>query len=126
MSNPLDDAIRQSLSNEDRKLYDELESDMNIPELMLTSIQGRNRGIKVFAIIMSFLFTILAGYCVWRFVHTEDVRSAMNWMMAFSAAFLSIAMFKMYFWMEMNKVALMREMKRLELQLSVWTEQQKS
>jgi hypothetical protein len=33
-------------------------------------------------------------------------------------AALAVAMLKMYFWMEMNKNVMLREMKRLELQVA--------
>lgn len=126
MAKNIDEMIKAGLSAQDRQLYDELESDMNLQEMALSAFQGRNRGIKVFAFIMSFVFFLLSLYCVWGFVHTDDVRSAMGWLMGFGFCSLSVAMFKLYFWMEMHKNAVLREVKRVELQLTSLAEHYRS
>lgn len=118
MAKNIDEMIKAGLSEHDQQLFDELESDMNIQEMAVTAFQGRNRGIKVFAFILSFVFFGLAVFCVWNFSQTQDVRLALNWLMGFGFCALSVAMFKMYFWMEMHKSSVLREVKRVELQLS--------
>ena len=118
MAKNIDEMIKAGLSEHDRQLFDELESDMNLQEMALSTFQGRNRGIKIFAVLLSFVFFGLAVFCVWKFFQTQDVRLAMNWLMGSGACFLSVAMFKIYFWMEMHKSSVLREVKRVELQLS--------
>jgi hypothetical protein len=48
----------------------------------------------------------------------SDVREVVLWSVAVIFALLSVAMLKMYFFMEMNKNVLLREVKRLELQVA--------
>lgn len=117
MKSNLDDLIRRGLQQEDRELFDQLEGDMSLQDMALSAFRGRSRGLKIFAMMLSLVFFALTVFCVWRFVQTEELRSAMNWGLAAAFCFLNVAMLKLYFWMEMHKIALLREVKRVELQV---------
>ncbi|MEZ5960449.1 MAG: DUF6768 family protein [Hyphomonadaceae bacterium] len=47
-----------------------------------------------------------------------DVRETVIWTAGALWAAIAVAMLKMYFWMEMNKNVVLREVKRLELQMA--------
>ena len=47
-----------------------------------------------------------------------EVREVVAWSVGAILAMLGVAMLKMYFWMEMNKNVVLREVKRLELQIA--------
>jgi hypothetical protein len=49
---------------------------------------------------------------------TDDVRTTVLWTAAAIVSALFVAMLKMHFWMEMNKNVVLREVKRLELQVA--------
>lgn len=117
MSNEIDALIRRGLQQEDRLLFDQLTGDMSVQDMALSAFHGRSRWLKIFAMVLSLVFFGLTIFCLWRFVQTEAVRSALNWALAASFCFLNVAMLKLYFWMEMHKMAVLREIKRVELQL---------
>jgi hypothetical protein len=47
-----------------------------------------------------------------------DVREVVLWSVGAVITMLGVAMLKMYFWMEVNKNIVLREVKRLELQVA--------
>jgi hypothetical protein len=57
-------------------------------------------------------------YCVVQMLAAVEVREVVAWSVGAILAMLGVAMLKMYFWMEMNKNVVLREVKRLELQIA--------
>jgi hypothetical protein len=57
-------------------------------------------------------------YCAWNAFQCRAVRETVLWSAGASHRHARVAMLKMYFWMEMNRNAVLREVKRLELQVA--------
>jgi hypothetical protein len=58
------------------------------------------------------------GYCVWRFLAAAEARDMLIWGGAAAIAVCGVSMAKLWFWMELQRNATVREIKRLELQVS--------
>ncbi len=54
-----------------------------------------------------------------EFFHTSDPRMVTLWGMGMGVGVFFAGMLKLWFWMEMNKNAVIREVKRVELQVAV-------
>jgi hypothetical protein len=63
------------------------------------------------------LFTV-ALVLTWRFVHATDVGEMLRWGAAAGLAFAAVLLVKVWFWLEMQKAAIVREVKRVELQVA--------
>lgn len=117
MSN-LDRAIREALSKEDAEFLARFEDQSTPVGEMLDTLKGRWALMNAFAAVMTFVLFGAFLYFVWQMLSAGDVREVVLWSVAVIFALLSVAMLKMYFFMEMNKNVLLREMKRLELQVA--------
>lgn len=113
----LDQAIRQSLSEEDAAFLAQFEARDPFREAIGT-FGGPWGAMNVFAALLTFALFGGFVYCVWNAFSVTDVRSTVLWSGGALLAMLAVAMLKMYFWMEMNKNVVLREVKRLELQVA--------
>lgn len=118
MSNNIDQVIRNALQEEDKALFDQLDSDMNLQQMAIVAYQGKLRWIAVLATFWAFVTFVLAVYCAWQYFQVTDLHTAMAWAAGFGIAMMSTAMLKLYIFMEINKSAVLREVKRVELQLT--------
>lgn len=116
MSN-LDQAIRQALSAEDAAFLARFENETPFGEVLGT-FRGPWGALNVFAAIITFALFGAFVWCVWNAFGVEDVREVVLWCAGALLAMLGVAMLKIYFWMDMHKNMILREVKRLELQIA--------
>ena len=64
------------------------------------------------------LMVVGAAYCLWRFAQAPDIRGMLAWGGGAAFALFSLGLLKMWFFLEMQKNSLMREVKRLEFQVA--------
>jgi len=57
-------------------------------------------------------------YSAVRFFGAETTRTQIAWSVGFLTSNMVVAMMKMWFWMQMDKNTVIREVKRLELQVA--------
>jgi hypothetical protein len=114
----LDQAIRQALSAEDAEFLARFEKDAPFHEQVLGTFTGQWGVLNVFAAILTFALFGVFVYCAWNAFSVQDERATVLWSGGAMLAMLAVAMLKMYFWMELNKNILLREVKRLELQVA--------
>ena len=116
--NDLDQAIRQSLSAEDAALLDRLGADRALHGQVLATFEGRLRWINVAGWIAGVALFAVACVLAWRFVQAEELRDMLRWGAASALAFAGIALIKVWFWLELQKNAIVREVKRLEVRVA--------
>lgn len=117
MSN-LDQAIRDALSKEDADFLARFDDQTTPVGEMLDTFRGRWALLNVFAAIITFALFAAFVFCVLQMFGAADVRDVVLWSVGAVVAMLGVAMLKMYFWMELNKNIVLREVKRLELQVA--------
>lgn len=113
----LDQAIRQALSAEDAEFLARFDSESPMREALGT-FSGQWGALNVFAALITFAMFGVFVYCTWNAFSAADLRDTILWGGGALLAMLGVAMLKMYFWMEMNKNVMLREVKRLELQVA--------
>lgn len=116
MSN-LDNAIRDALSKEDAEFLARFEDEGPINEALGT-FKGSWGLMNIFAALLTFASFGFFVYAMLQIMNTEDVRLTVLWSAGAIVSALFVATLKMYFWMEMNKNIVLREVKRLELQVA--------
>ncbi len=114
----LDDKIREALRTEDAELLDRVGGEPSMFELVMETFRGRHRWLVLLTVFWSLVFFVLAIVTAVKFFTTEDSRDMMLWALAFVFCMSAVSMMKVWFWMELNKNAIMREIKRLELQIA--------
>ncbi len=114
----LDDKIREALRKEDAELLEDFDDEPSVFEMLMETFRGRHRWLVFLTFFWTLVFMTLGVLSVIRFFRAEELRDTVMWAAA-SAFFLSgVSMMKVWYWMELNKNALTREIKRLELQIA--------
>jgi hypothetical protein len=54
----------------------------------------------------------------WRFWQAQEVGDMLRWGAASALTFAGVALVKVWFWLELQKNAIVREVKRLEVQVA--------
>lgn len=116
----IDQIIKETLTQEEAKFYDDLE-EQNVLGMIGGLFTGKNKWI---IILMNIMTVVLFGffiYCVIKFFDTSETNELIKWGMGSIVFLIGVSMLKIFAWMQMDKNAILREMKRLELQVSSLT-----
>ena len=114
----IDDLIKQALSEEDAEVLRRID-DQGIIDLMTSSFQGKLKWIAMFSAVIMVILFVVSVYCLFHFINTTDLREMMLWGAGMGMSMMSVGLLKTWHWMQMDKNALIREIKRLELQISL-------
>lgn len=112
----IDKLIKETLTQEEVKFYDELE-EQNVFQMIFGLFKGKNKWIMILMNFMTLIFFGLFVYCTVQFFNTEVTNELIKWGIGGLVFLLGVSMLKVFAWMQMDKNALLREMKRLELLL---------
>jgi len=113
----IDKLIKETLTQEEAKFYDELD-EQNVLQMVGGLFTGKNRWIIILMNVVTLVFFALFIYCTFQFFDTEITNELIKWGIGGFVCLLTVSMLKVFAWMQMDKNALMREIKRLELQVS--------
>ena len=112
----LDDTLREALAHDP----DLSETDLHEPgliELFTATFRSSIRWWAVLVMIYIFAFAVIAVIVAFQFFAAETVKHQILWATVFTYSGIAIAMLKMWWWNQMDRLALTREIKRLELRL---------
>jgi len=113
----IDKLIKETLTQEEAKFYDELD-EQNLFEMLGGLFKGKNKWIMYLMNIVTLGFFALFIYCAIQFFNTELTNELIKWAVFGTLCIMAVSMLKLFAWMQMDKNALLRELKRLELQVS--------
>jgi hypothetical protein len=116
--NETDRTIREALGKEDAELMNELKDDPSIFVELINTYRGRRRWLTVLGTFLTLVFLALAILCAIRFFGAETTQRQIMWATGCVLCVLNIAMLKIWVFLEMNRNAMMRELKRIELQMA--------
>lgn len=112
-----DSKLADALNEEDEAFLKDLEHGEGLFEQMGATLTGPLKYWTVMVFVMTFVFFGLAVFSVIRILATESMNEAVVWNAVFVFSAIAVAMLKMWVWMRMNHLAVLRELKRIELQL---------
>ena len=110
----IDQLIKETLSKEEAAFYDSLDEQNNF-EMIIGLFRGKNAWFLITTNIMTVVFLALFVYCFIQFFQVESTKELLKWGLGSLMFLLSMSMLKIYAWLQMDKNAILREMKRLEL-----------
>ena len=86
-------------------------------ELLTETFRGRHRRLAIGGAIVNLV--LFSAGCVSgvRFIRADDQRTMLLWGAAMLLCFGAVTAIKIWYWLEMNRLALTREVKRVELQV---------
>jgi hypothetical protein len=114
----IDEAIRKALSDEDARLLERFGADLPLPQQLQDSFRGHLGWLN--AISWAAGFAIFGGglYCGWRFLQAPDTAAMLRWAVGLLLCAMGLMLIKLFAWLELEKNAVVREVKRLELQVA--------
>lgn len=113
----IDKLIKETLTQEEAKFYDELD-EQNVLEMIWGLFRGKNKWIIILMNVVTLIFFGLFVYCIVQFLDTTNTNELIKWGLGSFVFLIGVSMLKIFVWMQMDKNAILREMKRLELQVS--------
>ncbi|MBY0564172.1 MAG: hypothetical protein K2P58_08295 [Hyphomonadaceae bacterium] len=113
----LDRAIRDALSKEDAEFLARFEQQSPIGEA-LGAFTGRYALLNAFAAVIAFASFAFFVYAMLQIMGTDDLRVVVLWSASAIVSAFFVGLLKIWFWMEMHKNQVLREVKRLELQVA--------
>ncbi|GAA4272346.1 DUF6768 family protein [Aquimarina gracilis] len=113
----IDQLIKETLTQEEAKFYDELD-EQSLLGMVGGLFKTRNRWIIIMMFIVNIAVFGVFIYCLIQFLNTDNTNELIKWGLGGLFCVLITSMLKLYSWMQMDKNALLREIKRLELQIS--------
>ena len=112
-----EDRLMTSLSADDEAFLKELEDDVGLFQQMGMTFSGPLRYWTAFAFVISFAIFILSLWAGYNMLQAESLKMVVLWGALFGWASLGVGMIKIWFWMRMNHLNVLRELKRIELRL---------
>ncbi len=85
---------------------------------VIETFRGRNRVLAFGAVVVNILLAVVAVIGLSRFLGTRDLREMLVWGGAALLAIGLILAVKVWYWMEMVRLDLTREVKRVEVQVA--------
>lgn len=113
----IDKLIKETLTQEEAKFYDDLE-EQNLLQMVSGLFSGKNSWIVVMMSIVQVVFFGFFIYCAVQFFSVEATNDLIKWGVFGTVSLMGSLMLKLFSWMQMDKKALIREIKRLELLVS--------
>ena len=113
----IDKIFHEALSTEEAAYYDQL-GEQSVIDMAFGVFQGKNKTIYIITFIVSFF---LFGVVIWagiKFYHAETIKEMLSYGAISFFFMIAVMGTKIWYWMQMNNNALLREMKRLELQIA--------
>ena len=113
----IDALIKEALSKEEAEYYDKLD-EQNVLQQFTGLYKGKNSWMNYLVTIFIFISLGVGIYAGFQFAGAEETKDLLIWSLAMIGCFVMIAMLKIWSWMQMDKTELVREIKRMELQVS--------
>jgi hypothetical protein len=113
----IDKLIKETLTQEEAKFYEELE-EQGLWGMISSIFQGKLGWLAVLMNIINLIVFGILIYCLIEFFNVTETNELIKWGLGILICLNFNAMIKLYAWMQMDKNAILREMKRLELQVS--------
>ena len=113
----VDKLIKETLSKEESKFYDSLD-EQNLFGMITGLYKGKNAWLTVLMHIINIIVFGFAIYCLMKTFDEENTNDLILWIAGFFFCFIMMCMLKLLSWMNIHRNALIREIKRLELQIS--------
>jgi hypothetical protein len=113
----LDDLIREALADDRAQRLEEFE-DLSAFAMLTEVFRGRNRLLAALGVVVNLvLFVIGVGAAV-AFANEEDLVAMARYGATSALCFGGVLAIKIWYWLEMTRLALIREIKRVELRIA--------
>ena len=118
----IDDAIRSGLDADDRAFLASLDDERGLFRQLGDSLGGPLGGWAKVVFAMTFLLGIVLLVSVWQLLTADTTRDQILWATAAMALVMSTGFLKDWLFSRMNMFTVLREVKRLQVQVAMLAE----
>jgi hypothetical protein len=115
----IDEKILDALNNEDREAINTYGEELGLFGLVGESFRGKFKAVVIIVFVLVLIFAVILVYSSFKFFSVEDLGLKLNWLAIGLAALFVIGLLRLWYFMELNRLSVIREVKRLELQVSL-------
>ena len=116
--NGFDEKMQQALDADDEAFLRELDAERGLFTQIGDTMKGPLGGWTTLTFFMSFLLAGFMFLAVWKMFNVEGIRELILWTAGALAALIALGFTKQWIFERMNFIALLRELKRLELRIA--------
>ena len=116
--NNIDAKIKRALEATDVDLADEFDGDQSMMEMVFDVFRGTQKWLTFLAIFWGLVFMAASVFGIIQLVKTQEPREHILWALGVVFCVAGVSMMKIWFWMQMNRNSILREIKRVELQVA--------
>lgn len=113
----IDEMIKKALSKEEAGYYDEL-YEQSLLESVGELYKGKFKWFNIYNVVISLVALFFTVYCLIQFLEVEETNLLIRWGAGMIVSIMMASMMKMWTWNQMDKNSLLREIKRLEIQVA--------
>ncbi|MEP0985775.1 DUF6768 family protein [Ekhidna sp.] len=119
----IDQMIKEALSEDEKELFNSYD-EQGMLEMFGVLFHGKMRWLNGLTFVIQLMMLGFAVYFGFRFFGTTETIEMLQFGAGFFTMMMGVSMIKIFHFMEMNKNATIREIKRMELQLSILANKQ--
>ena len=114
----IDAKIKRALEATDVDLADEFDGDQSMMEMVFDVFRGTQKWLTFLAIFWGLVFMAASVFGIIQLFKTQEPREHILWALGVVFCVAGVSMMKIWFWMQMNRNSILREIKRVELQVA--------
>ena len=115
--NSIDEQIRKALSEEDQRLFDEIDDQPGLFEMIGMVFAGKQAWMSYYMWAMWIIVVVAGLYFLQQYANTSDIKLSLSWAVAVIGCLHILTIIKVIGWRQMQKIELMREIKRIEMRV---------
>jgi len=120
----LDDKIAETLNNGDRHILESCGRELGFFGLIGESFRGTFSGIVIAMFLFILAFAVILVFSAIQFFTIEVIEMKLNWMAIALTALLVIGFLRLCYFIELARLSVVRQVKRLELQIALLSKRQ--
>lgn len=117
--NDIDAKILAAIQSDHEESLNNYEEELGIFGLIGESFKSSLRWVVFAAFALILIFIGLGVYSAFNFIQATDLAIKLNWFGASILAFLIVIVLRLWYFIELSRLSLRREIKRVELQVSL-------
>lgn len=114
---PVDEMINEAMDAEERELLRRIGEEPGYLQQAIGIFEGRTGWVNLVLMIAQGAAFVVGAWAAWKFFNTNDILTALRWGLPAATLLLMSLVMKMALWPTIQANRVIRELKRLELQM---------
>ena len=123
--NTTDDIITDALTDDDRAFLARLDEERGLFTQVGDVLTGPLGGWAKLIFVVTFFLSLATMYAIWMAFTVEDTRELILWSAGAVVGFSAVGFTKDWFFSRMNMLNILREVKRLQVQVALLSEEKR-